>query len=58
MSGRAIVGRCGAGVYVWYVYGGKLYLNVSPRYQREWPEDIDGDITRAEANWPGILGNA
>jgi len=43
---------------VWYVYGAKLYLNVSPRYQREWLEDIDGDMARAEANWPGILGYA
>ena len=40
---------------VWYVYGGKLYLNVSNRYQREWLSDLDGDIARGDANWPGIL---
>ena len=40
---------------VWYVYGGKLYLNVSPRYKREWLAHIDRDISRGEANWPGIL---
>ncbi len=40
---------------VWYVYGGKLYLNISARYQREWLEDIDAEINRGEVNWPGIL---
>ena len=42
---------------VWYVYGGKLYLNISARYQREWLEDIDGEIARGEANWPAILND-
>ena len=40
---------------VWYVYGGKLYLNVSPRYKREWLAKLDRDIARGEANWPSIL---
>ena len=43
---------------VWYVYGGKLYLNISARYQREWLEDVDGEIVRGEANWPGILDDS
>lgn len=43
---------------VWYVYGGKLYLNISTRYQREWLEDLDGEIARGQANWPGILDDA
>ena len=40
---------------VWYVYEGKLYLNVSKRYKRKWLKDIDDEIVRANANWPGIL---
>ena len=39
----------------WYVYEGKLFLNISPRYKREWLANIDRDIARGEANWPGIL---
>jgi YHS domain-containing protein len=40
---------------VWYVYEGKLFLNVSQRYKREWLANIDRDIARANANWPKIL---
>jgi len=40
---------------VWYVYEGKLFLNVSQRYKREWLAEIDRDIARANANWPEIL---
>lgn len=40
---------------VWYVYEGKLFLNISPRYKREWLANIDRDIARANANWPKIL---
>ncbi|MFQ5564596.1 MAG: YHS domain-containing (seleno)protein [Parvularculaceae bacterium] len=40
---------------VWYVYEGKLYLNVNRRIQRDWLSDIPDFIARAESNWPGIL---
>ena len=40
---------------VWYVYEGKLYLNVSKRYKRKWLKDIGDEIVRASAIWPGIL---
>ena len=40
---------------VWYVYEGKLYLNITARYQRKWLANIDDDIARANANWPAIL---
>lgn len=40
---------------VWYVHDGKLYLNVSSRYQREWLEKIERDIARANTHWPDIL---
>jgi len=40
---------------VWHIYKGKLYMNVSKRYKREWLEHIDRDIARGEVNWPSIL---
>ena len=40
---------------VWHIHGGALYLNVSPRFKREWLANIERDIARADANWPGIL---
>jgi YHS domain-containing protein len=40
---------------IWSVYNGKLYLNVGQRYKRKWLSNIDHDIDRANANWPGIL---
>ncbi|MEM6617565.1 MAG: YHS domain-containing (seleno)protein [Pseudomonadota bacterium] len=39
----------------WKVVDGKLYLNFNRRIQRRWERDIPGNITRADANWPGIL---
>lgn len=40
---------------VWLVRDGKLYLNVSARIKRQWLKNIERDIARADANWPGIL---
>jgi YHS domain-containing protein len=39
----------------WRVEDGKLYLNYSKRIQRRWEKDIPGNISRANANWPGVL---
>ena len=38
----------------WKIVGGKLYLNYSSKIQRQWEEDVAGNIGKAEANWPGI----
>lgn len=40
----------------WSVVDGKLYLNYSRCLQRRWEKDISGNISRATANWPKILG--
>ena len=40
----------------WTIVDDKLYLNYSRRIQRRWEKDIPGNITRATANWPKILG--
>lgn len=38
----------------WRIVDGRLYLNYSRRIQRRWERDIPGNISRAEANWPGL----
>lgn len=39
----------------WSVRGGKLYLNYDSGVQAKWLKDPDGFITKADANWPGVL---
>lgn len=36
------------------IQGGKLYLNKDKNIQKEWEKDVPGNITKADANWPGI----
>ncbi len=38
------------------VHDGKLYLNFNRRIRSRWERDIPGNISRADANWPGVLG--
>jgi hypothetical protein len=40
----------------WRVVDGKLYLNYSLGVQRDWAKDIPGNIRKADANWPAVLG--
>lgn len=40
----------------WKIVDGKLYMNFSKRVQRRWEKDIPGNITRANGNWPKVLG--
>jgi YHS domain-containing protein len=39
----------------WKIVDGKLYLNYSKGVQRQWDRDIPGHISKANANWPGVL---
>ena len=39
----------------WHVHEGKLYLNVSAGIKRRWLRDLDGYLSKSEANWPGVL---
>jgi len=39
----------------WQIVDGKLYLNYSKKVQRQWEEDVPGNIAKADANWPKIL---
>jgi YHS domain-containing protein len=38
----------------WRIVDGKLYLNYSIGVQKQWEGNIPGNITRADANWPGL----
>ena len=39
----------------WRIVDGKLYLNKNPGIQKDWEEDIPGNISKGDANWPKIL---
>ncbi len=39
----------------WRIVDGKLYLNYSKGVQQTWAEDIPGNISKADANWPRVL---
>ena len=39
----------------WKIVDDRLYLNYSRAVQRQWEEDIPGNIRKADANWPGVL---
>lgn len=41
----------------WTVHDGKLYLNYSLRARDLWSEDVPGNITKGNANWPAVLSN-
>lgn len=38
----------------WHIEDGKLYLNYSKGVQRRWAENIPGNITKADGNWPDL----
>jgi hypothetical protein len=40
---------------VFRIVGGKLYLIYSKSVQRRWEQDVTGNITKAQANWPAVL---
>jgi YHS domain-containing protein len=40
---------------VWKLVGGKLYLNYDAAVQQRWTQDIPGNISRADSNWPRVL---
>ena len=42
---------------VWKIVNGKLYLNYDTSVQAKWEKDIPGFISKADRNWPSVLGN-
>jgi YHS domain-containing protein len=41
----------------WKIVDGKLYLNYSPDVQGQWLQDVEGNITKGDQNWDGVLNN-
>lgn len=39
------------------IHDGRLYLNSSTAIRSVWSEDMDRNIRKADANWPGLTGN-
>jgi YHS domain-containing protein len=39
----------------WQIVDGKLYLNYSRSILKRWQKDVEGYITKADANWPRVL---
>jgi YHS domain-containing protein len=42
-------------INTWQVRNGKLYLNLNPDILQKFNEDFDGNVSKAEANWPGLV---
>ncbi|WP_417209619.1 YHS domain-containing (seleno)protein [Antarctobacter sp.] len=40
----------------WTLHKGQLFLNANLRARTLWLQDIEGNIAKGRANWPGILG--
>ena len=38
----------------WRIVDGKLYLNYNASVQKQWEQDIPGNISKADTNWPGL----
>lgn len=38
----------------WRIVDGKLYLNYSKSVQQQWAQNVPGNITKGDRNWPGI----
>lgn len=38
----------------WRIVGGKLYLNYSKSVQQQWAQNVAGNITKGDRNWPDI----
>ncbi len=41
----------------WSIVDGKLYLNYSPRVQKQWQEDVASNIAKGDQNWPEALSS-
>ena len=41
--------------HAWTVHNRKLYLNYSKHVRTRWKEDVPGNISRADDNWPDLM---
>lgn len=42
-------------VSTWQIRDGKLYLNLNPDILQAFNADFDGNLSKARANWPGLV---
>ena len=42
-------------ISTWQVRNGKLYLNLNPEVLKAFNADFNGNIAKAEKNWPGLV---
>jgi YHS domain-containing protein len=40
----------------WSIVAGKLYLNLNKEVRKLWQEDQDNHISKADKNWPRLIG--
>lgn len=40
----------------WKIRDGRLYLNYDLAIQKQWEEDIPGNITKGDTHWPRLVG--
>jgi YHS domain-containing protein len=52
--GVAQGGKVPGNPLLWRIVDGKLYLNITRNVVGFWEADIPGNLTRSQANWPGI----
>lgn len=43
---------------LWRIVDGKLYVNVAAPAQKRWLEDVPGNVSKANQNWPKIRNKA
>jgi YHS domain-containing protein len=43
---------------VWHIVDKKLYLNVNPDVDKKWRQDVPGNLSKANENWPQIKDKA
>jgi YHS domain-containing protein len=42
-------------ISTWQIRNGKLYLNLNPEILKAFNADFNGNIAKAEKNWPGLV---
>jgi YHS domain-containing protein len=42
-------------ISTWQVRNGKLYLNLNRDILKKFNDDFDGNVAKAEKNWPGLV---
>lgn len=42
-------------INTWQIRNGKLYLNLNPQILKEFNKDFEGNVAKAEKNWPELV---